>query len=288
MTYEQNLEALEQYRERLGDKQTDFLAALWKIQDECEPEVTWDAGDRETMLKRLNKNKNLLSFNTPQMDVEWFVDTLGKIRDLIRENARDKDSSIFLADLSTIKQSDLKDGVIYVDNAVKRINKRLNVTHQSDENGMLALAIVSTIRTFARACARNVDTAWFLDYGFPETPTCPICGSSAALGIVRPKVTVDGGQRHLYCAHCDTTWHYPRIKCSYCGSVDPDGLRYFFSTEDPAHQMHVCKKCETAVPSMQLIEFKGLFSPMVEEAVTLPLAYSVMNSKPVQDFLNDK
>lgn len=286
MELSQHIEALEQYRSKLGDRQTDFLIKLWTVQDECEPEISWEAPELSKMMHKIAKHKPVLSIDTPQMDLEWFKHTLDKIRAVIRENAKDKESSVFTVSLESLKASDIKDAVIEIDSCVRKVSQRLQTGKLADENGMLALAVVSTIRAFSRACARKISIPGILDYEFPETPVCPVCGSSAALATVRANVTADGGHRHLYCSQCETMWHYPRIKCSYCGSVDPDDLRYFFSEEDPAHQMHVCRDCETAMPTVQLAQLKGLFSPLVEEAVTIPLAYSVMRSQVVQDFLN--
>lgn len=288
MDFTKTSQALEQYRSCLGDRQSDFLQGLWKIASEHEPEIEWEAPDRDQLLKMARKHKHWLSHNTPQIDRDWFIACLSDMRDHIKTYAKNKNSSVFIADLSLIKQSDLKNALCHTDQAVQSISKRLGITHMSDENGMFALAVVSTIRVWARAAAELIYCPEILDYDFPETPCCPCCGASAALAVVRPTVSVDGGHRNLYCAHCGTMWHYPRIKCSHCGSVDPHDLRYFYSPSDEAHQMHVCRDCETALPSVSMKHLDKIFDPMVEEAVSLPLAYHVMNSQLVQDFLDRK
>lgn len=288
MDYQEARVCLDQYKAELGEQQTQFLKGLWEIQERCTPLVDWEPQDKEELLKLARKSKPWLSVNTPQMPYDWFCSTLSAIREHIRRFAKDKDSSVFTADLSLIKESDLKDGVYQSDKLIKQLSKRLKLTHRSDENGMFALAVVSTVSCFARACAAKIYCPELLDYEFPESPACPVCGSAAALAVVRPTVSLDGGHRNLYCAHCDTSWHYPRIKCSHCGSVDPEDLRYFYRPSDPAHQMHVCRDCETAMPSIMLKDHKGQFNPMVEEAVFLPLAYSIMNSQLVQDYLDHK
>lgn len=286
--YKKAAVALEQYQEELGDKQTEFLLGLWKLQDELSPEVEWSPGNEETLLRRARKRKPWLAYDTPQMKAEWFIDALEKLRAHIRDFAKDKDAEVFTCDLSGIKASDIKDAVYKTDDAVRRVSKRVGLSQRSDTNGVFALAVVSVIRCFARVCAHYIHCPSILDYEFPDTPVCPCCGSAASLAVVRPTVSVDGGHRNLYCAHCGTTWHYPRIRCSYCGSTDPEDLRYFYRPSEPAHQMHVCRDCETAMPTVMLKDLEGSFDPLAEEAVTLPLAYAVMNSQLVQDFMDRK
>jgi len=67
---------------------------------------------------------------------------------------------------------------------------------------------------------------------------CPVCGSRAGMA----ELSGDEGKRRLSCSACYFQWHYPRIRCPYCGNADPETLSYFTAGDGPT-RVGVCRKC---------------------------------------------
>ena len=80
---------------------------------------------------------------------------------------------------------------------------------------------------------------------------CPVCGSLPALERLRK----EDGKKILWCGFCGTQWHYPRIKCPYCGNDDHHSLKYFFVEEDKASdqgvfRVDVCDQCKRYIKTL--------------------------------------
>ena len=67
---------------------------------------------------------------------------------------------------------------------------------------------------------------------------CPVCGSRAGMA----ELSGDEGKRSLSCSACFFLWAYPRIRCPYCGNVDPETLSYFTAGDGPT-RVGLCRKC---------------------------------------------
>jgi len=102
-------------------------------------------------------------------------------------------------------------------------------------------ALHPTLRKYARMLGSMVDESmWY-------RPFCPVCGGIPDLGALEPKT----GERKLLCARCDTEWNFWRLTCSFCGTDEPDQLRYQ-STDTPGYLRCVCTSCGKQLPTLDL------------------------------------
>ena len=69
---------------------------------------------------------------------------------------------------------------------------------------------------------------------------CPICGSSPSLGFIDE----DGGRRYLWCHLCDTKWHFQRIQCVNCKSIDQEKLNTINIENDTIFRIQTCEECK--------------------------------------------
>lgn len=145
-------------------------------------------------------------------------------------------------------------------------------TLSPDENllDLYILPIVGfTLRAFLDATATAASKE--LDAVIPDTVhierslTCPVCGSGAAVAAVVETMR-NGNIKKLYCTCCGANWKFERIRCAVCGDEAVSDLTYVHDDKDDKHRLHVCKACQSAMPTV----FAGdemRFCPDVESIV---------------------
>jgi hypothetical protein len=92
------------------------------------------------------------------------------------------------------------------------------------------------------------DTGW-------QRGSCPVCGGEPDLAYL----DAESGARYLVCSRCDTAWLYPRIRCPFCDTTDPEQLSYYGS-DDKKHRVYVCDNCERYIKA---IDLRQIGRPMV-------------------------
>ena len=73
--------------------------------------------------------------------------------------------------------------------------------------------------------------------------TCPICGASAAMGLIAPS-----GKKNLICSHCHTVWVYMRTACGLCGHTEERGT-VFYTADEERKVLRILKELDLASES---------------------------------------
>lgn len=134
-------------------------------------------------------------------------------------------------------------------------------------------ALGFALRAFLDAFSKvaNGEIERYKSQGEHDRPTaCPTCGMPAAFAAV-VSTPVNGNVKKLYCSCCGTKWVFERIRCASCGDMVVSDLEYVHDVEDQAHRLHVCKSCNTAMPTFFADGDEMTFSPDVEELVMADL-----------------
>jgi len=217
----------------LGDELVEFFTGLWTLQDTFEGEDLMGA---------------LRSTIT-------FLDTY-------HEGFRDATTPLFADDFS------LENIDPITAQGVEDLLNNLIAICDIDPNSMLgaqlALAVVSAIQPQAARAAKDIVAP---DKSLLETGECPVCGAPAAMGILRNEGQAHGGSRELWCALCDYTWAFPRIKCVRCGNERQKELEFFFAEGDTAHRVYACEDCGGTLKVVNEADLGRMCDPRVEEIV---------------------
>lgn len=122
------------------------------------------------------------------------------------------------------------------------------------------MALRPSIRSLRESAAEGIrDYTWNFGY-------CPLCGSPPDMACFS-----DEGKRFLHCELCGHEWHYPRLKCPFCGEERAKELGYFTSEEEEGYRVDFCKKCKRYIKTLDM-RVIGSPAPLeVENLITLHL-----------------
>jgi FdhE protein len=95
---------------------------------------------------------------------------------------------------------------------------------------------------------------------------CPVCGGKPDIAYLDEP----SGARHLVCMRCDGDWLFPRIKCPFCNTTDPEMLS-FYASEDEVHRVYVCQNCRRYLKAIDLRHAHRPVVFPVERVVTVDL-----------------
>lgn len=146
-----------------------------------------------------------------------------------------------------------------------------------DENvlDLFVLPVVGfTLRAFLDASATHASQR--LEALVPDTVheerrlACPVCGAPAAIAAV-VETPRNGNIKKLYCTCCGGSWKFERIRCAVCGTEAVSDLEYVHDEADDKHRLHVCRNCDSAMPTVFAGDETG-FCPDVENIYMSRLA----------------
>jgi FdhE protein len=95
---------------------------------------------------------------------------------------------------------------------------------------------------------------------------CPVCGKEPKIGQIREEMG-----RFLFCNQCGFEWHFPRIKCPFCGNEEQQTLSYFTVEGDERYRVDVCNECKRYIKIVDFRESKKDANMDVEDIATLHL-----------------
>ena len=95
---------------------------------------------------------------------------------------------------------------------------------------------------------------------------CPVCGKEPKIGQIREEIG-----RFLFCNQCGFEWHFPRIKCPFCGNEEQQSLSYFTVEGDEQYRVDVCNECKRYIKIVDFRESKKDANMDVEDIATLHL-----------------
>ena len=125
------------------------------------------------------------------------------------------------------------------------------------EPGLIEFALTQAARPVAEKRSEAYGTlikglAWHKGH-------CPICGSMAALSLLREKE----GQRWLRCGFCAAEWRFLRMSCPCCEGQNPDDRELLFVEGREVEMVELCHKCKKYIVGMDVRSIHGEFIPEV-------------------------
>lgn len=149
---------------------------------------------------------------------------------------------------------------------------------------VLASALTPFLEAPAAAALAEVDKGVFVS----ASPTCcPVCGAPATLSRIGEGSALKGAHRTLWCGLCHAEWEFERVRCSRCGTYDPELVHYLHIEEDSAHRIHVCDSCHGYIRTVFENDTPKAIALVVEDVVCAGLdaiaqqqGYSVTGEAP--------
>ncbi len=129
------------------------------------------------------------------------------------------------------------------------------------------------LRPLARSSLMPALRAWA--QGLKDCPLdewgrgqCPVCGSPPLIAEIQGKE----GERRLRCGSCGASWHYPRVKCAFCGSNDHKSLGYLsVEGEEEKYRLQTCDICRGYIKVVVTFDPIPVDLLTVEDLATLHL-----------------
>lgn len=122
-------------------------------------------------------------------------------------------------------------------------------------------------------------------FDMPFEPNhCPCCGSLPVASITKVRGQLEG-QRYLHCALCSAEWHYMRVKCANCGSIE--GIHFqalqHVSQDEPsadraAVEAETCDQCHHYLKIMHMVSDTNV-EPIADDLATLTLDLLVSDAE---------
>ncbi len=122
-------------------------------------------------------------------------------------------------------------------------------------------------------------------FDMPFEPNhCPCCGSLPTASITKVRGQLEG-QRYLHCALCSAQWHYMRVKCANCGSIE--GIHYqalqHVSQDEPSEERaaveaETCDQCHHYLKIMHMVSDTNV-DPIADDLATLTLDLLVSDAE---------
>lgn len=245
-------EALSVYRELLG-----FL-------DEIEPEIVYEAKDASVRALKAREGFPLFSRGDLPIDHEGAASLFQRLLEHLSRTKR-KDREALKMTLQRVESNP---------NLVKEVitaflsGDEATITTMAQEvtlspmvvKFLAHMALGPSMKYLRESATEGIrDYTW--NYGY-----CPLCGSSPDVACFN-----DEGKRFLHCELCGYEWHYPRLKCPFCGEERAKELGYFTSEEEEGYRVDFCKKCKRYIKTLDM-RLIGSPAPLeVENLITLHL-----------------
>jgi FdhE protein len=95
------------------------------------------------------------------------------------------------------------------------------------------LSVQPSLSASAAAATREVSLEGW------NRPHCGVCGGLPAMAAL----VGEEGRRYGLCSFCGTLYRLPRVGCPFCGTENPDDLRYFYGEDEDLYRVQVCDRC---------------------------------------------
>lgn len=100
---------------------------------------------------------------------------------------------------------------------------------------------------------------------------CPYCLGKPQLSFLRTTESgSEGGNRHLLCATCLSSWEFRRVVCASCSEERPTELQYYKSDDYDHVRIETCESCKQYIKGIDLTRL-GLAVPLVDDIATAAL-----------------
>lgn len=256
------------------EHQLDFFTKLWEAQDTFAEEATPYVAPEGDLERALRQHQTLFSLAGPEIPVDAYREAVRAMAALLAADGglpEEQTAALTEVDLGdAVAEEALKDALTGFDVFVHAVAEAAGDERIAEP--VLAFMLTEAMTPFVRSAAKAaVAAVGKFDWLQWDSGLCPVCGTPAASGVVRDEGELQGGRRWLSCPVCRTQWEYARIRCARCGTRSQQDLEYLFDEEDPAHRLHVCKKCHGYAAVSFEKDLRLIGTPEVEEIVMVRL-----------------
>jgi len=248
MDLSQSKKALESNVGELGKPYVSFFTGLWDLEESIEP-VDWTPSEPEKLTEAMKNGTVAFSLEAPVLTQEYILDnvesSIAYIGLYVEEIAEISKKLIevrkkYAGGEPILSEEILASLFTKPERLIDELAQRLDVPAESAAYHYLSLAVTTILEPTAALAASHVEIP--KEPGF-ETGNCPVCGLPTTIGVLKDVGEKNGSPRTLHCSFCDSSWSYPRIKCTRCGSTNPEDLVYHFDEKDMNKRIYRCKKC---------------------------------------------
>ena len=193
----------------------------------------------EKFLKTISKESSLLEDGFVSVDSEQVAKNFKELVVLLKSSSAENELAVILENAIESKKFEAElwnDTIENVEQKIVAIAEQLQV----DIHSVLQLAYWSMCPYWRLVASDNKEVIGKLETN--ERATCPVCGKFADFATLDDK---KHGRRYLVCLHCDITWPYKRMGCSYCGNDDYDKLGYILVDDLEGYKIYHCEECKS-------------------------------------------
>lgn len=254
-----------------------FLKGLWEIQSEAEQaDRPYEALDETAAREALQSGKPLFLVAPPVVPAGEYAGLVSRIATYAADFAglpADQADALRSADFgAAITDERLATAVSAPQTFTSAVLADVVSAGQALMPATVRFVLLSALVPFLTGpAAAALAVIGEVDRSVWTTSTCPVCGSSAAMGRIGESTTLQGASRVLWCGLCHSEWAYERLRCVRCGTRNPRSLRYTHVEGDPAHRVHLCDECHGYAKFVAMNDLGKQVSMLVEEAVTARL-----------------
>ncbi|PKQ37866.1 MAG: hypothetical protein CVT59_04560 [Actinobacteria bacterium HGW-Actinobacteria-1] len=255
-----------------------FLEGLWDIQSAIESvDRPYSAPDRGAAREALLSGQTLFGVSAPVVPVADYTKAVAQIARYASEMAglpaeqaealRDTDFA------AVLNENRLTGAVRSVDALIADVVAELDAKQSGPLTpASVAFVLVSALVPFLTGPAdAALKALGEFDRSMWAEGRCPVCGAAASMGRMGESTTLKGAERVLWCDHCHSEWGYDRIRCTRCGTRNPDKLHYSHLEGDPAHRLHLCDECHGYTRFVFVDDLSAPLSMVVEDAISARL-----------------
>lgn len=112
---------------------------------------------------------------------------------------------------------------------------------QIEEQDFLTLVFTISAATLFQNSHAYQDSILASSNEVKEGNGCPVCSQKPHYALH----DAEDGSKQLECWMCSTRWKYPRLKCPFCESTDPEVLGYFTLEGMDACRVYYCSACKS-------------------------------------------
>lgn len=276
--------ALARFTDTLGEAFVEFFTGLWDLEEKIEP-VAWTPINKEALYAAAVGGTPMFEIESPVMPLEKLLTDILPIADYLASKVEGFDAvakrlAAFAADTSahgSISAPVLAKAFTEREDLVEAFAHVLEIEDDSDERHYLRLAIATVLEPTAAAAAAQLEIPTQEELESFETAICPVCGSPAAMGILREVGPLEGSPRTMWCGSCSTQWPYPRMRCTRCGNIKQEEIGYRFNEDDANHRIYTCSSCNDIQKVVSEVKLDYIPDPRAEEIAMIPLEEAVID-----------
>ena len=241
----------------------DFYEKIYIEKDWCSKSLKlhFSGSDENYIHLKIKRGFPILDKNAVQFNVEALEGFFHKL--LLLSQKKSPDTATKLA--KYIQQGNLD----FRKTIIELWNGRLNISNYEKEEigdlSLLSFLLIECIKPVYEYLSQKLkrfikEEPWKWGY-------CPICGENPPIA----EISTGKSGKILFCIQCGTDWHFPLLRCPFCGYEEEEGIKCFYVENEKQYRIEVCKSCKKYIKviDVQVIGFKVPLD--VENIVTLHL-----------------